>query len=228
MNHPRQRWVTQASTRISYKKRRYCAWDSNPETQDGRRIRIYWTMVDCQLLILSKHQSLVCVFAISSFSIKIGHWPLVTPMKVAFEAVPRPLGQSANPTYFCRWILTEHIIYLTLTTSHTKRWFSSETVQFRWFTQDNTHYAESTHLLCKGKYHCTADLMFDLLGFSCFAHVESDADLQVLSNPTGGHPYRDTFLYKVGECSLHCSASVLQFNWIGCLHSVDYLSYHLQ
>ena len=25
--------------------------------------------------------------------------------------------------------------------------------------------AENTHLLCKGKYHCTADLLFDQLGF---------------------------------------------------------------
>ena len=25
--------------------------------------------------------------------------------------------------------------------------------------------AEITHLLCKGKYHCTVDLLFDRLGF---------------------------------------------------------------
>ena len=29
-----------------------------------------------------------------------------------------------------------------------------------WFIQ-----TENTHLLCKGKYHCTADLLFDQLGF---------------------------------------------------------------
>ena len=28
--------------------------------------------------------------------------------------------------------------------------------------------AENTHLLRKGKYHCTADLLFDWFGFSCF------------------------------------------------------------
>ena len=28
---------------------------------------------------------------------------------------------------------------------------------------------ENTHLLCKGKHHCAADLMFYTFGFSCFA-----------------------------------------------------------
>ena len=42
---------------------------------------------------------------------------------------------------------------------------------------------EITQLLRKGKYHCTADLLFDWLGFSCFAYVELDRDLQVWSNP---------------------------------------------
>ena len=31
--------------------------------------------------------------------------------------------------------------------------------------------------------HCTADLLFDWLGFSCFACVELERDLQVWSNP---------------------------------------------
>ena len=26
-------------------------------------------------------------------------------------------------------------------------------------------YPENTHLLCKGKHHCTADLLFDWFGF---------------------------------------------------------------
>ena len=30
---------------------------------------------------------------------------------------------------------------------------------------------ESTHLLYKGKYHCTADLLFDWLGLSCIDWV---------------------------------------------------------
>ena len=42
---------------------------------------------------------------------------------------------------------------------------------------------ENTHLLCNRKYHCTADLLFDWLGFSCFACVELERDLQVWSNP---------------------------------------------
>ena len=50
-------------------------------------------------------------------------------------------------------------------------------LQTAWFTQlDRTRSPctdagqrnatpENTHLLCKGKYHCTADLLFDQLGF---------------------------------------------------------------
>ena len=34
-------------------------------------------------------------------------------------------------------------------------------------------------LTCKGKYHCTADLLLYLLVFSCFGHVELTADLLV-------------------------------------------------
>ena len=42
---------------------------------------------------------------------------------------------------------------------------------------------KNTHLLCKGKYHCMADLLFDLLVLSWFAYVALDRDLQVWSNP---------------------------------------------
>ena len=28
------------------------------------------------------------------------------------------------------------------------------------------------HLLCKGKYNCMADLLFDWLGFSCFVELK--------------------------------------------------------
>ena len=38
--------------------------------------------------------------------------------------------------------------------------------------------AKNTHLHCKGKYHYMADLLFDWYGFSCFAYVELDTDLQ--------------------------------------------------
>ena len=40
---------------------------------------------------------------------------------------------------------------------------------------------ENTHLLRKRKYRCMANLQFDWLGFSCFAYVELDRDLQVWS-----------------------------------------------
>ena len=56
---------------------------------------------------------------------------------------------------------------------------------------------EYTHLLCTGKYHCSADLHIDRFGFSCFAYVELDTEIQ-----SGGQPYSDTFPYKVSESSL--------------------------
>ena len=41
---------------------------------------------------------------------------------------------------------------------------------------------ENSHLLCKGKYQCTADL-FVLFGFSCFALAELVTYLLVWLNP---------------------------------------------
>ena len=55
--------------------------------------------------------------------------------------------------------------------------------------------SDNTHLPRKGKYHCIADLLFDWLGFSCFAYVEFDTDIQIWLNPTsqtGGHLYSNT------------------------------------
>ena len=57
---------------------------------------------------------------------------------------------------------------------------------------------ENTDLLHKGKYHCMADLLFDWLGFGCFACIEFDRDLQVCqiqTSQTGGELYIDTFPY---------------------------------
>ena len=31
---------------------------------------------------------------------------------------------------------------------------------------------ENNHLLCKGKYHCSADLLFDWFGFSRFVELK--------------------------------------------------------
>ena len=45
------------------------------------------------------------------------------------------------------------------------------------------HWAENTHLQGKGKYHCTAALLFDWLGFRCLGYVELYRDFQVWSNP---------------------------------------------
>ena len=59
---------------------------------------------------------------------------------------------------------------------------------------------ENTHLLRKGKYHCTADLLFDWFGFSCFVELKLQTDLLVWPNPN--RPYSDISPYEVSECSL--------------------------
>ena len=54
------------------------------------------------------------------------------------------------------------------------------------------HGSENTHLLRKGKYHCTADLLFDRLGIgqTCKSVYSFNSTKQL--NP-----------YEVSECSLH-------------------------
>ena len=64
-----------------------------------------------------------------------------------------------------------------------------------------------THLLHKGKYHCMTNLLFDWLGFSYFACVELDRDLQVWSNPNQSNrrsAMQWYFPFEVSECSLLC------------------------
>ena len=64
---------------------------------------------------------------------------------------------------------------------------------------------ENTRLLCKGKYHCMADFLFHLLGFSCFAYAKLYTDYkfgQIQTSQTGSQQYSDTSLYKVSEPSL--------------------------
>ena len=58
---------------------------------------------------------------------------------------------------------------------------------------------ENTHLLCKGKYHCTTDLLFDWFGFSWTTGLHV---CQIQTSQTGGQPYSETFLYEESECSL--------------------------
>ena len=41
------------------------------------------------------------------------------------------------------------------------------------------HWSEKTHLLCKGKYHCMADLLLDWFGLSCFVELRLLTDLLV-------------------------------------------------
>ena len=59
--------------------------------------------------------------------------------------------------------------------------------------------------LCKGKYHCTADLLFLLFGFSCLATTQIEHIYlfgQIQTSQTGIQTYSDTSPYKVSECSL--------------------------
>ena len=60
---------------------------------------------------------------------------------------------------------------------------------------------ENTHLFCEGKYHCTDDLLFDLLGFGQTSKsVDNNSWIQ--TSQTGGHAYSDTSPYTVSECPL--------------------------
>ena len=56
---------------------------------------------------------------------------------------------------------------------------------------------ENTNLLCKGKYHCSADLIIqsNLLGFGWFAYEEGTTDLLVCSNPNQSNRRRSAALY---------------------------------
>ena len=66
--------------------------------------------------------------------------------------------------------------------------------------------AENTHLLCKGKkYHCMADLLLVLFGFSYFADTESETYLLVWlypNKPNRRSAVKWYFPYEVSECSL--------------------------
>ena len=74
---------------------------------------------------------------------------------------------------------------------------------------------ENTHLLCKGKYQCTADLLFDWFGFSCFLNWNYKQIClfgQILMGQTGGQPNSDIFPCEVSECSLAYYNSVTGLN----------------
>ena len=68
---------------------------------------------------------------------------------------------------------------------------------------------ENTHLLCKGKYNCTADLLFDSFGFkqsSEFVFIQHKEISLIKTNKTGGQLYSNTSPYKVSECFLDKSS----------------------
>ena len=58
-------------------------------------------------------------------------------------------------------------------------------------------YAENTILLCKVKYNCLVDLLFDWFGFSCFGMLKLSTDLRAWLKQTS-----DASPYEVRDCSL--------------------------
>ena len=64
--------------------------------------------------------------------------------------------------------------------------------------------SETTSILCKGKYHCTADLLFDWLGFGQTSKsvVLIQQNSWIQTSQAGGQPYSDIPPYEVNECSL--------------------------
>ena len=59
---------------------------------------------------------------------------------------------------------------------------------------------ENTHLLHKGKYHCSADLLFDPLGFgqtSKSVYSFNSKNSWIQTSQTGGQPYIDISPYKL-------------------------------
>ena len=61
------------------------------------------------------------------------------------------------------------------------------------------------NLICKGKNHCTADLLFYLTRSICFVYFEYATDLLVWSNPNQsnrGSSLYDFYPNKVSEYSL--------------------------
>ena len=58
---------------------------------------------------------------------------------------------------------------------------------------------ETTHLLRKGKYHCTADLLFDYVGFQllCFCWIWYRFASLVESKPVKQEVSRNTSPYEV-------------------------------
>ena len=73
--------------------------------------------------------------------------------------------------------------------------------------------AENTHLLCKRKYHWTADLLFYLFYLSWFDYVKLSTDLHVWS-----HPNQTNRRSAVLQWHFHLQKSVsipfIRWNWL--------------
>ena len=79
---------------------------------------------------------------------------------------------------------------------------------------------DNTHLIRKGKHHCMANLLFNWIGFSCFACVELDRDLQLWLNPNQSNRRSAIqfyfHVYKVRESPLE------QPSWPSLLHAANW------
>ena len=54
------------NSNLNWKKRRWCAWDSNPGRQDGRRKRIHWATAAPQTIIMIRWSfTFICRFTTS-------------------------------------------------------------------------------------------------------------------------------------------------------------------
>ena len=85
-------------------------------------------------------------------------------------------------------------------------YFEEEGWTFSHFFSTGWAHPENTHLLRNGKYHHTADLLFDWFGFNqtwkSLSNSTSAKSNWILSSQTVGQPHSDTSPYEVCECSL--------------------------
>ena len=101
---------------------------------------------------------------------------------------------KARHTY---WWFTLHIHWMEKL-QHVQNSFSAFVLIF---------WPENTHLLRKGKYHCTADLLFDRLGFGQTSKSVYSFNSTKRLNPNQSNrrwaiQYIDISPYEVSECSL--------------------------
>ena len=89
---------------------------------------------------------------------------------------------------------------------------------------------ENTDLLCKGKYQCMADFLFDSFGFSCFVVFKRSTDLLVWPNPNQSNkrsavqwyfPLRSKWVFSgcLNQSNLLSVGQVISFDQSNLWHS---------